>query len=86
MLSTILAFFGYVKVPIEAVQITMILEDDFRNFIEICEHLDETMEISQLRKTILLYKRLVPHVKERIKAIHILQELLRAGRMLNRNA
>lgn len=35
MFQTILAFFGYVKVPKEAIQMSMVLEDDFKGLADV---------------------------------------------------
>lgn len=74
MLRTILAFFGYVKVPVEAVQMSMCLEDDFKNMITICSLEGEKNSD---------FKKLAGCLEIRIKAIQILTEFLRSGRLLD---
>ena len=73
MLQTILAFFGYIKVPIEAVQMSMCLEDDFKDIIDLF------MDIGEDAPT---YKELAKHLKQRKRAMETMTAFLRSGRLL----
>ena len=73
MIELILAFFGYVKVPREAVQMCMVLEDDFKDlidlFLDIGEHAPS-------------YKQLAEHLRDRKRGMEAMTAFLRSGRLL----
>lgn len=52
MIQTILAFFGYVKVPLEAVQLSMLVEEGYRRIIEKLPNHDEFSKLHESAKTI----------------------------------
>jgi hypothetical protein len=76
MLRTILAFFGYVKVPKEAVQISILTEDLIKNQILVLE-LSKTY---RLRPE--LTSKLVTALKRHEVASHAITSFLQSGRML----
>ena len=67
-MTYILAYFGYVKVPKEAIRICMLLEDDFKDLINL---------MTQIRP------EFVDHLKVRYKAMKTLTNFLRSGKLLN---
>ena len=73
MIRTILAFFGYIKVPREAVQMSMLLEDDFKDLIDLF------MDIGEDAPT---YKNLAKHLKDRKRGMEAMTAFLRSGRLL----
>ena len=73
MIRTILAFFGYIKIPIEVVQISMLLEDDFKDLIDLF------LDIGEDAPT---YKKLAVHLKSRKRAMEAMTAFLRSGRLL----
>lgn len=73
MLRTILAFFGYVKVPKEAVEMSILLENDFRSITNIFWAQGEIKP---------KFKDLAQHLEVRKKAIQTLTQFLRSGRLL----
>lgn len=75
MVRTILAFFGYVKVPKEAVQMSMLLEDDFKDLIELFLDIGEDAPPS--------YKEVAKRLKNRKRAMEVMTEFLRSGRLLS---
>ena len=74
MVRTILAFFGYVKVPKEAVQMSMLLEDDFKDLIELFLDIGEDAPS---------YKEVAEHLRQRKRAMEVMTEFLRSGRLLS---
>lgn len=73
MIQTILAFFGYVKVPREAVQLCMVLEDDFKDLITLFLAIGENAPS---------YKKLAEHLRERKRGMESMTAFLRSGRLL----
>ena len=74
MIQTILAFFGYIKVPKEAIQLSMCLEDDFKNIIKIFLGLGEIYPD---------FKGLEKHLEVRKNAVKVMTQFLRSGKLLN---
>lgn len=74
MIEIILAFFGYVKVPIQAVQLCMCLEDDFKDLIDLF------MDIGEDAPT---YKELAKQLKVRKRGMEAMTAFLRSGRLLS---
>ena len=73
MINTILAYFGYVKVPKEAVQMSMCFEDDFKDLIDLFLDIGEDAPS---------YKKLAEHLKARKRGMEVMTEFLRSGRLL----
>lgn len=71
MIQTILAFFGYIKVPEEAIQMSIHLEDDFKELIQI--FLPSGENIPE-------YKKLAEHLKEGKRAMEVMTKFLRSGK------
>lgn len=76
MIRTILAFFGYVKIPKAAVQLAIIHEDLVTRHIEVLE----LSKVSPLRSTDL--SRLIIAMKDQQRACHAMTSFLQSGRML----
>lgn len=66
MFQTLLAFFGYVKVPKEAIQMCIYLEDEFKTLATVLGKENPTLK---------------PHFEERYKVMHTLTQFLRTGRL-----
>lgn len=66
-MTSIFAFFGYVKVPKEAIEICMLIQDDFKSVIQLMT---------------LIKPEMAEHLAERVKAMQTLTKFLRAGRLL----
>ena len=73
MIRTILAFCGYVKVPVECIQMSMLLEDDFKDLIDLFLDIGEDVPT---------YKKLAVHLKSRKRAMETMTAFLRSGRLL----
>ena len=69
MLRTILAFFGYTKIPKAAVELSMLLEDDFRMMEEMI---------------VLIKPEFTGHLENRLEGMRTLTNFLRSGRLLRR--
>ena len=67
MLKTILAFFGYVKVPKEAIQMSILIESHFKLLSEIIGHTEP---------------ELAERLKNLHKVAETLTDFLRSGRLL----
>lgn len=73
MFQTILGFFGYVKVPKDAIEMCMCFEDDFKDLINLF------LSVGEEAPT---YKKLAEHLKERKRAMEVMTKFLRSGRLL----
>lgn len=73
-MRTILAFFGYVKVPKEAIQMSMLIEDDFKDMIIVC-----SIEGERNPK----FKQFAENLKVRQEVVATLTKFLRSGKLLN---
>ena len=69
MFQIILGFFGYIKVPKEAIQMSMCLEDDFDDLIQVFFSIGEKTPA---------YKKLAVHLEERKRAMAVMTAFLRS--------
>jgi len=72
MIQTILAFFGYTKIPKEAIQISILLENDFKDLILLFEGQSNPK-----------FKQFAEHLKVREKALKTMTSFLRSGKLLH---